>query len=78
MHVEKVWAIGDLCWTALPGEKGLWAGRIVQIIITPAVTKPLHLIKMQRRDWPHIECRDALLLTPDEGDAPPYTPRVSA
>lgn len=56
------WKEGATAWIDVPAKLGRQRGKIVKVVSSPVITTPLYLIQLDDRDWPHLECRDELLM----------------
>jgi hypothetical protein len=60
------YAVGDACWISL-GTKDLAAAKVVGTFATPNHPTTFYICELIDNDWPHLEIRDALLMSPEEG-----------
>lgn len=63
MSVKLSYKIGDKCWISL-GTPKLSAGQVVATMTLPNHPTEFYVIEPEDTLWPHLEIRDALLMSP--------------
>lgn len=75
--MKTAYSPGDECWIAL-GPPPLWRGIVITSFTAPQLVSEQYIIEIDHPDYPHLEIRDALLMS-DTAEGPlPFTEGAAA